>query len=136
MSCEASQAVATGLERSYEPGLLLPKIISHAPRKFYSQKCFTQFLCILSLPEHFKHSKMHIFLEKGTILFGPNPTFASHLCPIFTATSWWLYAFLTSCGRLGRRELLLFSQTSVHSRTPTSPAPAAARYRGLKVNLK
>lgn len=124
--CEASQAVATELESSYEPGLLLPKIISHTPRKLYSQKCFTQFLCILSLLEHFKHLKMHIFLEKGTILFGPNPIFAPHQCPVFTATSWWLYAFLTSCGGLGRRELLLVSQPSAHSRTTTSLVPAAA----------
>lgn len=120
MGCEASQAVANGLESSYEPRLLLPKIISHTPRKLYFQKCFNQFLCILSLREHFKHLKMHIFLEKGTILFRPTPVFAPHLCSIFTATSWWLYAFLTSCGGLWRRELLLVSQTSAHSRTPTS----------------
>lgn len=88
MGCEASQAVANGLESSYEPGLLLPKIISHTPRKFYFQKCFNRFLCILSLPEHFKHLKMHIFLEKGTILFLPTPIFAPHLCSVSTATSW------------------------------------------------
>lgn len=120
MGCEASQAVANGLESSYEPGLLLPKVILHTPRKLYFQKCFNRFLCILSLPEHFKHLQMHIFLGKGTILFRPTPVFALHLCSIFTATSWWLYAFLTSCGGLWRRELLLVSQTSAHSDQPSA----------------
>lgn len=75
MGCEASQAVANGLESSYEPGLLLPKIISHTPRKLYFQKCFNRFLCILSLPEHFKHLKNAYIPGKRNRPFPPYSSF-------------------------------------------------------------
>lgn len=137
MGCEASQAVATGLESSYKPGLLLPKIISHTPRKLYSQKCFTQFLCILSLLEHFKHLKMHIFLEKGTILFGPNPIFARTNAQYLLQQAGGCMLFSQAVEGWGEG-----SFSSFHSPQPTAelrPAQCLPRRdtrRVLKVNLK
>lgn len=73
---------------------------------------------------------MHIFPEKGTVLFGPNLVFTPHLCPTFLATSW-MDAFLTGHEGLGRRESLLISQPD-----PVRPDPCLPQRVLRKVNLK
>lgn len=59
---------------------------------------------------------MHIFLEKETVLLGPNLVFAP-MPHLYCNKLDWGEGNLSSFHR----------QTLAHNRTPTSPEPAAAR---------
>lgn len=129
-SCPRWQVFTQNLSRVNTPGF--GPYEAHQTVLF--SECFNQFLRILSLPQHFKNA--YIPRKRNHPLW-PQSSFHTAPMPNIYYTKLVAGCFSHGWVGLGRREPLPISPTLAHNRTPTSPGPAAERYRVLKkVNLK